>query len=299
MKKLISLILVLFMVCACDDNKLDIESEFDKNGWNEQETPQEPENPVDPEQPVDPESPVDPEPPVEPEPVKGKRCFIWIEGNANFRDYEDSRENIARDMEKIADCGFTDIVVDVRPAGAGGDVLFQTDKCSQVQYMGAYIDGVYTRVERSSSWDYLQAFIEEGHKAGLNVYAGFNTFCGGHVSGLGKNGVIFRDSNLAQHATVMNTAEGLKSIVDVWADEKFFNPVHPDVQNYVIGLLKDLAAYDDLDGIILDRARFHGFMSDFSDYTRGEFEKYIGKSVTNWPADVLPAGHEHFLHCRL
>ena len=36
-------------------------------------------------------------------------------------------------------------------------------------------------------------------------------------------------------------------------------------------------------------------MSDFSDYTRGEFEKYIGKSVTNWPADVLPAGHEHFL----
>ena len=37
MKKLISLMLVLFMVCACDDNKLDIESEFDKNGWNEQE----------------------------------------------------------------------------------------------------------------------------------------------------------------------------------------------------------------------------------------------------------------------
>jgi hypothetical protein len=27
-----------------------------------------------------------------------------------------SRENIAHDMEKIADCGFTDIIVDVRPA---------------------------------------------------------------------------------------------------------------------------------------------------------------------------------------
>ncbi len=289
MKRLISLTLVLFMIFACDDNKLDIESEFDKNGWNDPETP------VDPERPENPEQPVDPEHPADPEPAKSKRCFIWIEGNANFRDYGDSRENIARDMEKIADCGFTDIVVDVRPAGSGGDVLFQTDKCSQVQYMGAYIDGAYTRVERTSTWDYLQAFIEEGHRAGLNVYAGFNTFCGGHVSSLGKNGVIFRDPQMAQHATVMNTAEGLKSIVDVWADEKFFNPVHPDVQNYVIGLLKDLAAYDELDGIILDRARFHGFMSDFSDYTRGEFEKYIGKSVVNWPADVLPAGHEHFL----
>ena len=107
MKKLISLMLVLFMVCACDDNKLDIESEFDKNGWTEQETPQEPEQPADPEQPSDPEPPADPEPPVDPEtpadpePVKGKRCFIWIEGNANFRDYGDSRENIARDMEKM------------------------------------------------------------------------------------------------------------------------------------------------------------------------------------------------------
>jgi hypothetical protein len=59
----------------------------------------------------------------------GKRCFIWIEGNANFRDYGDSSENIARGMEKIADCGFTDIVVDVRPAGAGGDLLFKNDRC--------------------------------------------------------------------------------------------------------------------------------------------------------------------------
>jgi hypothetical protein len=33
----------------------------------------------------------------------GKRCFILIEGNANFRGYGDSRENIAHDTEKIAD----------------------------------------------------------------------------------------------------------------------------------------------------------------------------------------------------
>ena len=61
--------------------------------------------------------------------VTEKRAFIWIEGNANFKDYGDSKENIACDMAKIADCGFTDIVVDVRPAGAGGDVLYKTDKC--------------------------------------------------------------------------------------------------------------------------------------------------------------------------
>ena len=228
-------------------------------------------------------------------PKEPKRCFIWVEGNANFPDYGDNKENIARDMAKIADCGFTDVIVDVRPAGAGGDVLFKTDKCDQVHYMGAYINGVYTRVERSSDWDYLQAFIDAGHAAGLRVYAGFNTFCGGHESSLGKNGVLFRDTELRQHATVMNTSTGLKSIMDVWADEKFFNPVHPAVQNYVISLLEDLAAYKDLDGIILDRGRFHSFQSDFSEYTRNEFEKYIGRSVDYWPSDVLPAGHEHYV----
>ena len=73
--------------------------------------------------------------------VTEKRAFIWIEGNANFKDYGDSKENIARDMAKVADCGFTDIIVDVRPAGAGGDVLYKTDRCPQVDFMGAWING--------------------------------------------------------------------------------------------------------------------------------------------------------------
>ena len=227
--------------------------------------------------------------------ITEKRAFIWIEGNANFPDYGDNKENIARDMAKIADCGFTDIVVDVRPAGAGGDVLFRTDKCPQVDFMGSWIDGVYTRVERSSDWDYLQAFIEAGHKAGLRVYAGFNTFCGGQQSGLGSHGVLYRNEPVSQHATMLNTADGIVSIMNVWADEKFLNPVHPEVQNYTLDLLADLAKYSDLDGIILDRGRFHSAQSDFSDYTRSEFEKYIGTKVQNWPSDVAPAGHEHFV----
>ena len=227
--------------------------------------------------------------------VTEKRAFIWIEGNANFPDYGDSKENIARDMAKIADCGFTDIIVDVRPAGAGGDVLYKTDKCPQVDFMGAWIDGVYTRVERSADWDYLQAFIEAGHKAGLRVYAGFNTFCGGQQSGLGTHGVLYRNEPVSQHATMLNTADGIVSIMNVWADEKFLNPVHPEVQNYTLDLLADLAKYSDLDGIILDRGRFHSAQSDFSDYTRSEFEKYIGTKVQNWPSDVAPAGHEHFV----
>ena len=285
MKRIYILLFTSLFLISCSDRGLDVGSKFDELGWGNPDTPVVPDDPDDPGNSGD--SDDDPARPA------GKRCFIWIEGNANFKDYGDSRENIARDMEKIADCGFTDIVLDVRPAGAGGDVLFKTDKCQQVEFMGAWVDGNYVKVERHSDWDYLQAFIEEGHKAGLRVYAGFNTFCGGHESGLGQNGILFRDPQMRKHATVLNTDDGLRSIMNVWADEKFFNPVHPDVQNYIFGLLGDLAAYEDLDGIILDRGRFYDFRSDFSDYTRSEFEKYIGKKVTMWPEDVLPVGHEN------
>ncbi len=44
---------------------------------------------------------------------------------------------------------------------------------------GAWVNGVYSKVERTATWDYLQAFIDEGHKLNLKVHAGFNTMAGG------------------------------------------------------------------------------------------------------------------------
>ena len=70
----------------------------------------------------------------------------------------------------------------------------------------------------------------------------------------------------------------------------FFNPAHPEVQEYLLGLIKDLASYEDLDGIFLDRCRFAGLQSDFSDLSKTMFMNYIGVRSINWPDDVLPAG---------
>lgn len=217
-----------------------------------------------------------------------KPCFIWIDAAANFPDFANDRDKIVRDLTKAAECGFTDIVVDVRPTT--GDVLFKTDKCQQVEWLGAWLSSGYTKIYREADWDYLQAFIEEGHNLGLRVYAGFNTMVGGNTTSAGSQGVVFRDNTLKQHATMMNTENGIVSIMETSKNAKFFNPVHPTVQNYIIGLLEDLAAYEELDGIILDRCRFDGFQSDFSEYTKKEFEKHIGAAVENWPEDVLPVG---------
>ena len=102
----------------------------------------------------DPETPEwewpDPEPEPDPEPVAGKPRFIWVDAAANFPDFANSRENIARDLAKARDTGFTDIVVDVRPTT--GDALFRTSAVEQVEWLGAWLPEGYSKIERTATW---------------------------------------------------------------------------------------------------------------------------------------------------
>lgn len=224
-----------------------------------------------------------------------KPRFIWIDAAANFPDFANSKENIKRDLALAKEAGFTDIVVDVRPTS--GDVLFKTTHVDQVKWLGAWLPGGFSKVHRTADWDYLQAFIEIGHELELKVYAGINTFVGGNLTSLGGNGMLYRDQSKKAWATTLlekgadgnpvyqNTLEQ----TNVYAS-KFFNPVHEDVQEFLCKLVEDLAAYKDLDGIILDRGRFDELQSDFSDYTRKKFETFLGYPVEKYPDDIMAAG---------
>lgn len=219
-----------------------------------------------------------------------KPRYIWIDAAANFPDFANNRDNITRDLALAKDAGFTDIVVDIRPTS--GDILFKSTVpgVEQVNWLGAWVNGVYSKVERVATWDYLQAFIDEGHKLGLKVHAGFNTMVGGHSSGLGSQGILFRDASKKSWATSENHLAGITNTMDAGSGTKFFNPTHEEVQNYLCDLLKDLAKYN-LDGIILDRGRFDGIQSDFSELTKTKFEEYLGNiNLSNFPDEILPPG---------
>ena len=222
--------------------------------------------------------------------LKKAPCFIWIDAAANSRDFFVNKDYIRRDLELAADAGFTHVVVDVRPTS--GDVLFKSTHCRQVEFLGAWVTGGYKKFEWNQEFDYLQEFIDRGHELGLKVYAGFNTMVAGIINGyFGKMGACFRDDKLMDEVTWLNTEAGMVPTSQTSEAEYFFNPVSKTAQAYIISLLEDLAAYGKtgLDGIILDRGRFKGYQSDFSPYTRAEFEKYVGAEVT-WPDQVLPAG---------
>lgn len=231
--------------------------------------------------------------------IVGKPRYIWIDASGNFEQYANSQENIKSDLKKIKETGFTDVIVDVRPTL--GDVLFKTSVADELKEIDVWTNNGYEWLKRSASWDYLQTFIDEGHRLGLRVNASVNTFVGGYLCpyGLKPGGMLFRDSNKKKWAEVLNRKEGLVNTMDLldssydkgdWGT-KFLNPANDEVQEYILNMLGDLAKYN-LDGIILDRCRYgdNELEGDFSDESRSKFEEFIGKKVENWPSDVLIPG---------
>lgn len=72
----------------------------------------------------------------------------------------------------------------------------------------------------------------------------------------------------------------------------FVNPVHPEVREYELSIIRELVTNYAIDGITLDRARYSSIYADFSDLSRAGFEAYIGEPVANWPYDIFRIRYE-------
>jgi len=66
----------------------------------------------------------------------------------------------------------------------------------------------------------------------------------------------------------------------------FVNPIREDVREYELSIIEEIITNYDIDGIVLDRARYANEHADFSDFSREKFEEYIGEPVANWPEDI-------------
>ncbi|MBQ0077693.1 MAG: family 10 glycosylhydrolase [Bacteroidales bacterium] len=233
-----------------------------------------------------------PEPGPDPVVKEGRPRYVWIDAAANFNTFANNKNNIADELAQLAEIGFTDIIVDVRPTE--GCVLYNT-KLSNVPRatrLAAWVGSQYKFVERKATWDYLQAFIDLGHDAGLRVNASINTFVAGYggMYGLASVGPIFSGDIPASWASKVNNAGGIQSsFSDDVQGTVFLNPANDDAQSYVLEIIHELAGYN-LDGIILDRCRFddEGLGSDFSDETKAKFATYLGTAPSKWP--VFDAG---------
>lgn len=276
MRKLLLLLsVVAFVACEKPDDGY-----IWNDNWSEEENQEPEDNPQDP----DKDEP-------KPETKEGKARLVWIDAAANFEDYANSEKNIAADMKRLKETGFTGVIVEVRPTTAG--LLFKSDVEAPLTKVDAWVTGGYKWLKRTADFDYLQAFIDAGKAEGLDVYAAINTMVGGKQCpyGLGSSGPLFDGSAKKEWASVINTSDGLVNCMDMAEGTKFLNPANDEVVDYLLGILEDLAAYD-VKGIILDRCRYDDFelQSDFSEVSRKKFEEYIGKEVKNWPGDIFAPG---------
>ena len=235
-------------------------------------------------------TPVDPDPPVPPTPViEGQPRYIWVDAAANFPYYANDLAYIAEDCKRIAQMGFTDLIVDVRPTS--GDVLFTSSVAPACRKVAAWVNGKYRWVERTATFDYLARFIEAGHAAGLRVNAAINTMVGGYHSSIGDVGMLYDQPARKSWCSVDNLSGGLtNSMEDPETGARFLDPANPQVQDFLLTLLGELAAYEGLDGIVLDRCRYDDNCLDagYTDAAKSAFTTYLGEAPSAWP--VMPQG---------
>lgn len=221
--------------------------------------------------------------------IKGKPRYVWVDAAANFQYYANDASGIAADCKRIADMGFTDIILDVRPTS--GDVLFESAVAPACKKVAAWVNGRYRWVERTETFDYLAAFIAEGHANGLRVNAAINTMVGGYHSSIGDVGMVYDTPSRKGWCAVDNLSGGLtNSMDDPETGPRFLDPANPEVQQFLLTLLGELASYEGLDGIVLDRCRYddYGLDAGYTDAALEAFTTYLGNAPAKWP--VLQRG---------
>ncbi len=224
-----------------------------------------------------------------------KPHFLWIDASANFPSYANDRDSIFRDCERIARMGITDIVVDVRPTS--GDVLFKSSVAPPLKRIPKWFpSGETGYAERKADFDYLDAFIEAGHKAGLRVHAGVNMMVGGwRLKDKIRMGMIYDKPELKDWCAVDLMPDG--SLVGQ-ADNFdvrggcFLDPANAKVQEFLLQMLRDLASYKGLDGIVMDRCRYDDYAMDagYTDAAYTAFTAFLGHAPERWPVFTEP-GH--------
>lgn len=217
--------------------------------------------------------------------IPAKPCYIWVDAAANFPWFCNDEAYIKKELTKLADCGFTDVVVDVRPTE--GTVLWNSSVAPRAGRLPSWNGGRYHYEYRTAGFDYLKAFLDAGHELGLRVHAAINTFVGGHGGwyGLESEGPLFSGDIPAEWASVDNTTSGPQSSFYPGVQGTvFLNPANDKVQEYILSLIKELAAYRP-DGIVLDRCRYSdaGLRAEFSDESKAKFTEYLGREPAFWP----------------
>lgn len=209
--------------------------------------------------------------------------YITIAADANFMRFS-NQDSIVWYLDKARDAGINHVVLDVKPNY--GKVLYRSQYLPYLDYIEGITDQPLGR-----DWDYLQFFIDECHKRDMRLSASFSIMpCG---SAYWQRGLCYQDTVYDKWLAIERHPDNTFSDMrDTRKAAVFLNPALPEVQEYALDLIMELVNNYDIDGFSLDYCRYPDADSEFSDFSRVDFEKYIGEPVANWPDDIFTYDEE-------
>jgi uncharacterized lipoprotein YddW (UPF0748 family) len=197
-----------------------------------------------------------------------------VEGRGVWhRPKEKNSEEIAALVKKFADAGFNMLFVETIWRGETIYPGFITSQKSEF-----------------SGFDPLRVYLDEGKKHGIEIHAWIHTFFVGYVGAADDSGT---GPILTAHPEWQLVKRNGENVSRAEPGYLFVNPAHPEAQNYIASLYKEVRTlYPDLAGIQLDYIRYPVNIpleesSDYSDLSRNEFKKVSGTD----PLTINPTDH--------
>lgn len=182
------------------------------------------------------------------------------------------------DPGSFASAAATDEMV-ARCQKAGLNLIIPNVMCYQtISFKSSHFKG---RVAATDKFDPLAYLIQKCRVAGIKVQPWCCVYYEGMRDGAKKP---------------LNDSWTVRSIAGKPFDKNFISPANPEVNPYLLAVMKDLLAYD-IDGIHLDYIRYPGGAFDYSDAARKAFKADKGfdpQDFLDHPDRIVPSDSEKF-----
>lgn len=214
-----------------------------------------------------------------------REVYLWIEQSTNLNKYPTS-ESIRKLLVKAKAAGVTAVAFPAK--GSEGFGAYLKNDLSGMPHMSQLTEPIKAGVP--ADLDVLQEFVRHGHELGLRIDAVFNLYGAGSSRDTGLTKEQF-----AAFEEWVYRPEDKGAIVPISKSNYkppvyFMNPANDANQQYQLNVIEEVMRHYDVDGIVLDRARYDNIYADFSDISKQKFEAYLakkGKTLVQWPQDIF------------
>lgn len=211
-------------------------------------------------------------------------AIAWVDARSNvfgtYGRFSDTAK-ISKTLDTLKEVGVTGLVLDVK--GSNGYTMYPSIYAPQVtsQDGKTFTPGV----------DYVGFMIAAAKKRNLKIYASIITF----VEGSAGKGKVYEDAVWRdQYQSIVMDAGGNRVPIVSTGKNGFVNPAIPAVQERALNVIKEIVGKYEIDGLILDYARYTDINADFSDFSKNDFIKFLEQKYNDseakkmdFPTDIV------------